>query len=79
MFSKWKIKGLEGYVFDKNGVLYRLPYEKDKKAYNLREIKMQYPNRYRINGDWWSRKQIKPLLYLDESPTELTLEKELPF
>ena len=79
MFSKWKVKGLEGFVFDENGKLYRLPYKRDKRSYEIREVKKQYPNRYKINGEWWSQRQLKPLLYLDENPVELFKEKNLPF
>lgn len=79
MFSKWKIKGIENYVFGEDKKLYKLPYVENKRAYGLREIKKQYPNRYKINGNWLSERQIKSRLYLAPNPIELITEKDLPF
>mgnify|MGYP003678769104 FL=1 len=79
MFSKWKIRGLEGFVFDKEGSLYKLPFKRELRSYKLRLLKKQDKNRYKINGEWWSVRQIKPKIYLDPQPTELFKTKDLPF
>jgi hypothetical protein len=71
MFSKWRIKGLDGYVFCEEGKLYKLPFTQGGRGYELREIKKQDKNRYKINGVWWSQRQIKPNLYLDPEPVKL--------
>ena len=71
MFTKWKIKGIDNYVFGEDGNLYKLPFEKNGKSYGLRLIKKQYPNRYRINNEWYSQRQLKHKLYLDEFPIKL--------
>jgi len=79
MVSKWRIEGIEGYVFGEDCKLYRLPFRSGRNNFGVREIKKQYPNRYRINGEWWSEKQLKDKLYIDESPIELFKTKNLPF
>lgn len=79
MFSKWRIKGFDNYVFGDDNKLYRLPYTKDKRSYSIREIKKQYPSRYRINNEWYSERQFKPLIYLDPEPIELFKIKDFPF
>ena len=80
MVSKWRIKGVDNYVFGEDKKLYRLPYSKQLKSYGLREIKKQYPNRYRINNSWLSERQILNRLYLDPKPIELIEEiNNLPF
>ena len=78
MFSKWIIKGLDGYVFGNDKKLYRLPFTKDKRSYALREMKNQYPNRYKINGSWLSERQMKQRLILDPKPVKL-IEDDTPF
>jgi len=79
MKSKWRIKGIDNYVFGEDKKLYRLPYNKDKRGYSIREIKLQNKNRYRINNQWYSHKQLLPKLYLDESPIVLFYTNEMPF
>jgi hypothetical protein len=79
MFSKWKIQGIEGYVFGEDKKLYKLPFESNGKYYDLREVKKQHPNRYWINGEWYSERQLKPKLILDDNPIELFKIKEFPF
>ncbi len=81
IYSKWIIQGIEGYVFGSDKKLYRLPFHKNKKHYALREIKMQYPNRYRINGEWWSVNQLRSKIKLNPDPINLfTLKNsECPF
>jgi hypothetical protein len=79
MFSKWKIKGIDGYLFGEDKNLYRLPYTFKNRSYGLREVKKQYPSRYRINNNWVSENVLKSLIYLDEKPIELIKVKETPF
>ncbi len=79
MKSKWKIKGIDGYVFGEDGKLYKLPYVYNGKNYGIREIKKQYPNRYRINNTWYSEKQLRDKLILDENPILLFNDENLPF
>jgi hypothetical protein len=79
MFSKWKIDGIEGCVFGEDKNLYRLPFESNGKHYDLRKVKKQHPNRYWINSQWYSERQLKPKLYLDPSPIELFKINEFPF
>lgn len=79
MFSKWKIKGIDGYLFAEDGNLYKLPYVQGKRSYGLRLIKKQYPNRYRINGQWYSQRQLKHRLIKDEKPIKLIELEEHPF
>jgi len=78
MFSKWIIKGLEGFVFGEDKKLYRLPYSKGERSYSLREIKKQYGNRYKIHGVWWSERQLAAKIEPDLKPIEL-IKKDMPF
>ena len=68
MVSKWCLSFTSSYVFGEDKKLYRLPYTSGKKERCYREIKKQYPNRYRINNKWWSEKQLKKHLILDQVP-----------
>tara|TARA_R110002020_G_scaffold223898_3_gene433159 strand:- start:3320 stop:3559 length:240 start_codon:yes stop_codon:yes gene_type:complete len=79
MNSKWRIKGLDTHVVGEDGNIYRLPYTKGFRSYNTREIKMQYPERWIINGTAWSKSQLRLLLYKDESPIELKKDCQMPF
>lgn len=79
MFSKWRIEGIDGYVFGEDGNLYRLPFESGTKNYGLRKIKMQHPNRWLINGEMWSKDQLRPKLIKDENPILLTKQDDLPY
>ena len=79
MYSKWKIKGIDTHVFGEDGNLYRLPYTKNNRSYGLRLIKMQYPNRWVINGETLSQRQIKHRLYKDLSPVKLFENEDSPF
>lgn len=78
MKSKWKIKGYQGFCFGEDRKLYRLPYENKKRYYGIRELKKQYPARYKINGKWVSERQLKDKIYLDPEPVELFKTKNLP-
>ena len=71
MKSKWRIKTIDTHVFGEDNNMYRLPYTRNKRNYQLRLIKIQKSNRWVINGETWSKKQIKHLLYKDNNPIEL--------
>ena len=79
MFSKWRIKGLEDYVFGEDKNLYRLSFKSGRNHYGVRKIKKQYPNRYKINKSWWSEKQLRNKIYDDPEPIELFKDKDMPF
>ena len=81
MFSKWRIskKGMELYRFCPKGDLYRLPFNRNGRYYGLRKIKPQHPNRYLINGEKWSKDQLRQHIILDDNPVELTKTNEMPF
>lgn len=79
MFSKWKISGIEGFVIGEDNNLYKLPFESNGKFYDLKQVKKQHPNRYWINGQWYSQRQLRPKLYIDPNPIELFKTKEMPF
>ena len=79
MFTKYKIEGLDGYVFGEDKNLYRLPFERNGRGYGVREIRKQYPNRYRINGVWWSHRQLRSKIYKDPNPSQLFLTDDMPF
>jgi|GEM_PF-2906505 len=80
MKSKWKIRGIEGYVFGEDKKLYRLPFRSGRNHYDIREIKKQHGNRYRINNEWWSERQLKNKVYKDPEPIVLVEEEaEFPF
>jgi len=79
MFTKWIIEGIDDHVIAEDGVLYKKPFMRNKKMYDWREIKKQTPNRYRINGRWWSERQLRPKLKLDPNPELIFKSKNLPF
>ena len=77
MLAKWKIKGIKGYYFGEDKKLYKLGFfDKAKRWNETKEVKKQSPNRYRINGDWLSQRQIRNKLEMVTE--EIELIKELP-
>ena len=68
VYSKWLIKGIEGFCFGSDHNLYRLPYESFNRWKALRLIKKQVHNRYKINGKWWSENQLRDKIYLNPDP-----------
>jgi len=40
----------------------------NNKSYSWRLIKKQYPNRWRLNNEWYSKNQLRPKLYLNPNP-----------
>lgn len=72
MFTKWIIEGLEGYSFGEDYNLYKDPYTDSGNNYrDWRLIKTQYPNRWRINNEWYSKTQLKTRIIKDPNPREI--------
>ena len=71
IFSKWIIEGLEGFVFGSNKELYRLPFVSHPNNYGLRRITKQKGGRWKLDGVWWSQKQLKPKLKINPQPAIL--------
>ena len=79
VFSKWLITGIPGYCFGSDKELYRLPFKSGPNYYGLRKLKMQHPNRWKINGKWWSKRQLQDKLYLNRNPEKIIDCKNMPF
>ena len=85
MITKWiiGIKGLEDYRFNKEGELYKMPFNRNKRNYGVRLIKMQDPNRWRMYNtyshkeEWYSKTQLSNKLIEDENP--IILPQDTPF
>ena len=63
MKSKWRIKTIDTHIFGDDNNLYRLPYTRNKRSYELRLIKLQKSNRWVINGETWSEKRLLFVLF----------------
>lgn len=79
IFSKWLINGFTDYCFGSDKELYKLPFKSGKNNYGLRKIKKQYPNRWRIQGKWWSENQLQSKIYLNPTPGILIEFTDTPF
>tara|TARA_R110000822_G_scaffold216485_3_gene351167 strand:+ start:597 stop:839 length:243 start_codon:yes stop_codon:yes gene_type:complete len=80
MKSKWLIDGFDNYRVGEDNKVYRLPFFNSNKYYEVREIKIQYPKRYRLNNTWWSTKQLRNKLRIDKNPIILLPEiSDCPF
>lgn len=79
IFSKWIINGIDGYVFGSDKELYRLPFKSGRNHFGLRKLKMQYPNRWKINGEWCSKRQLWSRIALNPKPEILITKSETPF
>lgn len=80
IFSKWLINGFPDYCFGSDKELYRLPFKSGRNYFGLRRLKKQPKNRWKINGKWWSEKQLKSKIYLNpNSELIVSNEKDLPF
>jgi len=82
MKSKWKfnLESLKDYVIGENNKIYRKPYNENKRYYTWHEVKIQPPKRYRLNGNWWSIKQLKKHVVLELNPVIIISEEpECPF
>lgn len=77
VFSKWIIEGCSGYVIGSDKELYRLPFVTFPNHYELRRIKKQPGNRWKINGEWLSQRQIKKAKRVKLNPKpEVLIEPE---
>ena len=72
IFSKWIIEGLPEFVFGSDGELYRLPFCSFPNFYGVRKLKIQSGKRWKLNGVWWSQRQLKNKIKLNPNPTKLT-------
>ena len=79
IFSKWIIEGLPGFVVGLDKELYRLPFKSGRNHFGLRKIKVQNPNKYKIDRRWWSKSQLKNKVYLNPSPEILIENTDMPF
>lgn len=78
--SKWLIQGIDGFCFGSDKELYRLPFKSSRNYFGLRKLKKQPKNRWKINGKWWSEKQLKSKIYLNPDPKIIiSSEKDCPF
>ena len=79
IFSKWMIKGIDGFVFGSDKELYRLPFKSGSNHFGLRKLKKQDRNRWKIKSKWWSQRQLEDKLYLNPNPEILVSKEEMPF
>jgi hypothetical protein len=79
VLSKWLIKGIEGYCFGSDLEVYRMPFNSGRNNFGLRKLIKQHPNRWRINGVWWSQRQLKSKIYLNPEPEIIIDNEEKPF
>lgn len=80
MFTKWSINILKGYYFDEDGNLWKAPFTSTNGKYiDWRMIKMQYPNRWKVGQDYYSKSKLRKHLTLMETPIEIYKTKGLPF
>ena len=79
IFSKWIITGFDGYCFGSDKELYRLPFKSGRNHFGLRKLKKQNPNRWKINGDWWSQRQLENKICLNPDPEILVSCNDMPF
>jgi hypothetical protein len=70
MNSKWIFTNekLQEYVIGSDKKVYKKPFVSHKRYFGYREVKMQYPERYRLNGQWWSKAQLKQHIALNPNP-----------
>ncbi len=82
MLSKWKINisKYDNYRFGSDNNLYRLPFARHKRSYGLKKIKFNpTTNRWLLNGETWTKDQLRPHLILDTKPILLFSSEDLPF
>jgi hypothetical protein len=68
VFSKWIIDGLPGFVLGSDPELYRLPFATWPNHYGLRRIKKQSGNRWKLDGVWYSQRQLKKTKRIKVNP-----------
>jgi hypothetical protein len=80
MKSKWMIQGLDNYRVGEDGNIYKLPFSSNFKYYETRLVKEQYPSRFRLNDEWYTKKRLRKLLVKDTNPIVLIdINDNLPF
>jgi hypothetical protein len=79
IYSKWLIKGIPNYCFGSDKEVYKLPFKSGRNYFGLRKLKKQHPNRWRINDEWWSERQLKDKIYLNPNPEILVHCEDQPF
>jgi hypothetical protein len=79
VFARCLIDGIEGYCFGSDKNLYRLPFSSGKNHYGLRKLKKQHPNRWKINGQWWSERQLLSKIYRNPEVQVLINYEDCPF
>ena len=66
IFTKYKFKGLQLLVLSDDNKFYRLPYQKNGKYYNLKELKVKYhqgQNKLLYNSKRYTKSQLDKLKY----------------
>lgn len=84
IYVKWKVKGYDSIVIDKNKEVYQLPYQKGLRWYGLRKKEPKIHNgsiHYRINRKYVSAKKLNQLAYLHSEviETNVLVEDLMPF
>lgn len=78
--SKWLIKGFDGICIGSDKNFYKLPFKSGSNYYGIRKLKEQPGNRFKINGKWISKRQLKNKVYLNPNPEILIQnESDCPF
>lgn len=79
IFSRWLISGMPGFCFGSDKELYRLPFVSNNNYYGIRKLKKQEKDRWKINGKWWSKRQLYKKIYLNPNPELIVKGEEMPF
>jgi hypothetical protein len=79
VFSKWIIDGLPGFVIGSDRELYRLPFATWPNHYGLRRIKKQSGNRWKLDGVWYSQRQLKKTKRIRVNPIPGVLIEAEPY
>lgn len=80
MKEKWEfdLGKLKGYCIGEDKIIYKRPYESYGRTFPYRPIKMQYSNRWRLAGEWWSKNQLRKHI-VPAKGEEITKINDLPF
>ena len=79
IISKWLIKGFPGYCFGSDNELYRFPHKSGTNHYGLLKVKKQPHKRWLIHGKFWSQRQLKSKIYLNQNPEIIVKVEQMPF
>jgi len=66
IYSKYRFRGLPLLVLSDNNKFYRLPFNKNKKYYDIKELKVHYhqgQNKLLYNGKRYTKKKLNELKY----------------